>query len=53
MLSLCRSLLHQEGIRVPSGGAPSFTKRVRMLELDEALRDAVEPLLTTHEQVCA
>jgi transposase len=53
MISLCRSLLRQEGIRVPSGGAPSFAKRVRTLELPELLRDTVEPLLTAHEQVCA
>lgn len=53
MIALCRSLLRQEGIRVPSGGAPSFAKRVRALELPDELRDAVEPLLTTHEQLCA
>ena len=53
MISLCRSLLRQEGIRVPSGGAPSFVKRVRALELPGELRDAIEPLLETHEQVCA
>jgi transposase len=53
MISLCRSLLRQEGIRVPSGGAPSFAKRVRALELPGELRDAIEPLLETHEQVCA
>lgn len=52
MISLCRSLLRQEGIRVPSGGAPSFPKRVRALELSEELAAAVEPLLLTHEQLC-
>jgi transposase len=52
IISLCRSLLRQEGIRVPSGGAPSFAQRVRALELSEELVDAVEPLLKTHEQVC-
>jgi hypothetical protein len=52
MISPCRSLLRQEGIRVPSGGAPSFAKRVRMLEFAEELRDAVAPLLAIHEQVC-
>lgn len=44
MISLCRSLLRQEGVRVPSGGAPSFAKRVRALELSEDLQDAIEPL---------
>jgi hypothetical protein len=34
MISLCRALLRQEGIRAPSGGAVSFPKRVRTLELD-------------------
>jgi transposase len=53
MISLCRSLLRQEGIRVPSGGAATFAKRVRALELTSELRDAVEPLLKTHEDVCA
>jgi transposase len=53
MISLCRSLLRQEGIRVPSGGAASFAKRVRTLELPRDLRDALEPLLKTHEAVCA
>ena len=52
MISLCRSLLRQEGIRVPSGGAPNFPKRVRALELSEELAAAVEPLLATHEQLC-
>ena len=53
MISLCRSLLRQEGIRVPSGSAVTFAKRVRELELSDELRDAAEPLLKAHEQVCA
>jgi transposase len=53
MISLCRSLLRQEGIRVPSGGAATFAKRVRALDLASELRDAVEPLLKTHEDICA
>jgi transposase len=52
MISLCRALLRQEGIRVPSGGAPSFAKRVRTLELSEELSQAIQPLLETHERVC-
>jgi hypothetical protein len=53
MISLSRSLLRQEGIRVPSGSATTFAKRVRELELPDELSDAVEPLLKAHEQVCA
>lgn len=52
MISLCQALLRQEGIRVPSGGAVSFAKRVRVLELGVALARTLEPLLRTHEQVC-
>jgi transposase len=51
MISLCRALLRQEGFRVPSGGAASFPKRVRSLELPEELLRTVEPLLQTHEHV--
>jgi len=51
MISLCRALLRQEGFRVPSGGAASFPKRVRLLELPEELLRTVEPLLQTHEHV--
>ena len=53
MISLCRSLLRQEGMRVPSGRAATFAKRVRALDLASELRQAVEPLLKTHEDVCA
>jgi transposase len=53
MISLCRALLRQEGIRVPSGGAISFPMRVRDLELTPELRDVVEPLLRTHEHLCS
>lgn len=52
MITLCRALLRQEGIRIPSGGAPSFPKRVRALELGAELASAVEPLLVTHERLC-
>jgi transposase len=52
MISVCRALLRQEGIRVPSGGAISFAKRVRSLELATELARAVEPLLQTHEALC-
>jgi transposase len=53
MISLCRSLLRQEGIRVPTGDAVTFAKRVRALEFGSDLRDAVEPLLKSQEEVCA
>jgi transposase len=52
MISLCRALLRQEGIRVPSGGAVSFAKRVRTLPLGDELARRVAPLLETHEHVC-
>lgn len=52
VISLCRSLLRQEGVRVPSGGAKAFAKRVRGLELAESLFLAIEPLLQMHEQLC-
>ena len=40
-ISLCRSLLRQDGFRVPSGSALSFPKRVRLLELGDVLSTAV------------
>ncbi|HEX7451748.1 MAG TPA: IS110 family transposase [Polyangiaceae bacterium] len=52
IISLCRALLRQEGIRVPSGGAVSFAKRVRMLDVGGELARTLEPLLQTHERVC-
>jgi transposase len=53
MISLCRALLRQEGFRVASGAAVSFPKRVRTLGLPDELARTVQPLLQTHEQVCA
>jgi transposase len=52
MISLCRALLRQEGIRVPSGDAVSFVKRVRTLKLGAELTSTLQPLLKTHEHVC-
>jgi transposase len=52
MISLSRSLLRQEGVRVPSGNAVTFAKRVRELALPDELRDAVEAMLFAHEHVC-
>jgi transposase len=52
MISLCRAVLRQEGIRVPSGAAVSFAKRVGTLELGAELARTVEPLLQTHAHVC-
>jgi transposase len=53
MFSVCRALLRQEGLRVPACGAASFAKPVRTLELATELRDALEPLLQIHDQLCA
>lgn len=52
VISLCRALLRQDGIRVPSGGAVSFVKRVRALELGAELTRTLQPLLQTHKQLC-
>lgn len=52
MISLCRAILRQEDYRVPTGGSPSFAKRVRSLALSEELARALTPLLETHEHVC-
>lgn len=52
VISLCRALLRQEGIRVPSGSSTTFAKRVEMLELEPPLFEAVEPLLRTHGELC-
>lgn len=52
MISVCRALLRQEGLRVPSCGAASFAQRVRSLELEGAQREALEPLLQIHDQLC-
>jgi transposase len=52
MISLCRALLRQEGIRVPSGAAVSFAKRVRVLGVGDELARTLEPLLQTHEHAC-
>ena len=49
---LSRSLLRQEGLRVPTGGSITFHKPVRALGLDALLTQAIEPLLQTHEQLC-
>jgi transposase len=51
-ISLCRSLLRQDGVRVPTGSSTSFGKRVRALQLDPELLEAVEPLLQTHAELC-
>lgn len=53
MISVCRALLRQEGLRVPNCGATSFAQRVRTLELVAELRGALEPLLQIHDQLCA
>ena len=51
-ISLCRSLLRQDGIRVPTGSSTTFAKRVRALQLDQDLLEVVEPLLQTHAELC-
>jgi transposase len=50
-ISVVRSLLRREGIRVRSGEAKSFGCRVGELEVPAALLAAIEPLLVVLEQV--
>lgn len=50
-ISLARSLLRQQGHRVPSGGAPTFSKRVLSLELPKSLCTELAPLLAMMEQL--
>lgn len=44
-ISVVRSLLRQEGLRVRGGEAKSFVRRVGELEVPTPLRSALEPLL--------
>jgi transposase len=50
-ISVVRSLLRREGLRVRSGEAKSFGRRVGELEVPQALASAIEPLLVVLEQV--
>ena len=56
-ISLARALLRQEGCRVGSGSAGTFSKRVQAQELPEAVRVRIAPLLTAmtglNEQLAA
>jgi transposase len=51
MISVCRAFLRQEGVRVPSAGAPGFAQRVRALKLAQELRETLEPLLQIRQQM--
>lgn len=50
-ISLTRALLRREGIGVPSGGTPTFAKRVRELTLPAHLALEIAPLLMMLEQL--
>ena len=52
-ISLIRALLRQQGYRVRSGGAASFAERVGELELAEAFRAQMAPLLAVMGSVNA
>jgi transposase len=52
-ISVVRSLLRREGLRVRSGEASTFDRRVRELDVPEPLALAVEPLLAVLEPVNA
>lgn len=45
-ISVIRSLLRQEGIRVGSGSSSEFVKRVEALDLPDRLRLLIKPLMT-------
>lgn len=45
-ISLIRSLLRRDGLRVASGDVSSFARRLELLQLSTELRDEVAPLLT-------
>jgi transposase len=50
-ISVVRSLLRREGLRVRGGEAKSFGRRVKELEVPSPLASAIEPLLVVLEQV--
>jgi transposase len=52
-ISLIRALLRQRGYRMRSGGGATFAERVGELELPEALRDQMAPLLEVMRSVNA
>jgi transposase len=50
-ISVVRSLLRREGLRVRSGVAETFGRRVGELEVPASLSSAIQPLLVVVEQV--
>jgi transposase len=56
-ISLMRALVRREGLRVGSGSAEAFPKRLEAMELPEHLKAEVEPLLSLmqplNEQIAA
>jgi len=52
-ISLIRALLRQQGYRVRSGEAVTFSERVAELQLPQALRDQMAPLLEVMSSVNA
>jgi transposase len=50
-ISVVRSLLRREGLRVRGGAAKSFVRRVGELEVPLALVSAIEPLLVVMDQL--
>ena len=50
-ISVVRSLLRREGLRVRGGEAKTFGRRVGELEVPRSLSSAIEPLLVVLEQV--
>jgi transposase len=50
-ISLIGALLRREGLRIPSGNADSFTRRVSKLEMPGKLRSEIAPLLAVFVSV--
>jgi transposase len=50
-IAVVRATLRAQGFRVPSGGAPTFVRRVHAMELPRELQQTVQPLLTSLEQL--
>jgi transposase len=51
MIALCRALVRREGLRVPSGGAATFARRLSTLALSEDLREEVTPIVSVLERL--
>ena len=51
MISLVRALVRGQGLRIPSGGAVTFARRLSKVELSKELAEQAAPLLSVLETV--